>query len=339
MEKGMTIAGNLIVDYVKTIDSYPQIGMLSSITNITKCVGGCAANTLVDIAKMDPLVPLQCIGTVGDDENGQYVLSVLDEHNIDIRSVRKSGEAPTSFTDVMSVRDTGERTFFHARGANATFSIDDIDFNKIKGDMFHIGYALLLDSFDKSDREYGTVMAKALCFAKEKGLKTSMDVVSENSNRFEGVVSSSLKYCDYFIANEIESSMISNIPARDNQGKIISENMKLICEALFAKGVNEMAVIHAPEGGWLMDRRGKFTFVPALDLPHGYIKGTVGAGDAFCAGMLYSIYKELDAEKALRLASAAAAACLSHENSIDGMRKISEIMELEKKFMRYDQTI
>lgn len=69
-------------------------------------------------------------------------------------------------------------------------------------------------------------------------------------------------------------------------------------------------------------------------LSNGFIKGTVGAGDAFCSGMLYGIYKGLDPEYSLHIASAAAAACISCENSIGGMRPIEELLKLEKLYGR-----
>lgn len=331
MDKGIVVAGNLIVDYVKMIDCYPEKGRLSNIISAKRCVGGCAANTAVDLARLDCCVPVKSVGMIGDDENGQYILDVLNENNVSTESILKSEKLPTSFTDVMTVSETGERTFFHARGANKDFSLDHIDYKSIKGDLFHIGYALLLDSLDAEDKEYGTVMAKTLAKAKEHGFKTSMDVVSENSNRFKKIVTPSLKYCDHLIINEVEASLVCEIPARNAAGEIIYENVCEICRKLFQLGVNEKVVIHAPEGGWYMDKE-CYTFVPALKLPDGYIKGTVGAGDAFCAGILHSIYKGLPPQKCLRIAASVAAASLSAENSIDGVGPIAEVLELERKY-------
>jgi len=50
--------------------------------------------------------------------------------------------------------------------------------------------------------------------------------------------------------------------------------------------------------------------------------------------MLYGIYKGLDPEYSLHIASAAAAACISCENSIGGMRPIEELLKLEKLYGR-----
>lgn len=331
MNKGIAIAGNLIVDTVKIIDTYPEEGMLTKIRNISKCCGGCVPNTIIDIAKLDPTVPLKAIGRVGTDEYGKYLIDLLNECGVNTDRVLTTPEAPTSFTDVMSTVG-GTRTFFTSNGANALFDITDIDFDNLDVDMLHIGYALLLEKFDAPDDEYGTVMARALATAQSKGIKTSMDVVSEAGDRFRKVVSPSIKYCDYVILNEVESAEIAGLPARDANKKIITENLKKICATFFEMGVSELVAIHAPEGCWCMDKNGKFYAIGSVDVPRSEIAGTVGAGDAFCAGMLYSIYKGFDVEYALRVAGASAAANLLCKNSIYGARPFDEAMKLEEKY-------
>ena len=79
-----------------------------------------------------------------------------------------SRTALTGFSDVMSVIATGERTFFHHRGANAEFSPSDIDLSQLNCKMLHIGYILLLDRFDAPHTEHGTVMASFLRDAQER---------------------------------------------------------------------------------------------------------------------------------------------------------------------------
>ena len=79
-----------------------------------------------------------------------------------------------------------------------------------------------------------------------------------------------------------------------------------------------------------MNSKGRFFIVESYDLPKEYIKGTVGAGDAFCAGMLYALYNDWEMYKSLRFANLTAACCLGHENSISGMRTIEEMEKLGK---------
>lgn len=331
MNKGIAIVGNLIVDHVKLIDNYPAPGMLTNIRETSKCIGGCAGNTAADIAKIDPELNVVVLGKVGNDADGDYVKGVLSSLGVDIEGVITVDDVDTSYTDVMSDTSAGERTFFQARGANAKFSIKDIDFSRLNVDIFHIGYALLLDEFDKPDDEYGTVMARTLAKVSDLGIKTSIDVVSEASDRFKNIVSPCLKYCDYLIFNEVEAAQVTGITVRDENGKISQSAMKQVVNALFEEGVREVVCIHAPEGGWFARKGSAIYYLPSLNLTKDMIKGKVGAGDAFCAGMLYSLYKEFDPEYSLRVAGAAAGCNLTEKNSIDGLRTFDKMMEFESE--------
>lgn len=326
-KKGITVAGNLIVDFVKKIDSFPQKQMLSGISSVSRAVGGCVPNTAIGLRAIDPSIPVRAAGKVGKDESGAFIVNELQKRGIDTSLVLKS-DLPTSFSDVMTEEKSGERTFFHYRGANAEFSPEDLAAKDLGTSMLHIGYVLLLDLFDRENAEYGTEMARALCEAKSAGIKTSIDAVSDNKGGFARKLFPALRYTDNVIVNEIEACGAAGLPARGANGALIPENVRASAEKLMAAGVGERVIVHCPEAGFLLHRGGDFTVVPSLALPKGFIKGSVGAGDAFCAGCLYGIYRGLSDGEILEFASGAAAACLSEEDSIGGMRSIEKIKEL-----------
>jgi sugar/nucleoside kinase (ribokinase family) len=83
-----------------------------------------------------------------------------------------------------------------------------------------------------------------------------------------------------------------------------------------------------------LNRDGSFCIVPSLKLPQGYIKGTVGAGDAFCAGCLYAIYHGYDDRAMLEFASGAAACNLAAEDSVSGMKDKKYIHDLIENYER-----
>ena len=228
----------------------------------------------------------------------------------------------------MNVISTGERTFFHYRGANAEFSPSDVNLSLLSCKMLHIGYILLLDRFDEVDAEHGTVMASFLKRAQAEGIETSIDVVSDSGGGFAEKVIPALRYTDNAFMNEIEACGISGLSPRDENGKIIIENIKKTMEMIMAEGVGQRVIVHCPEAGFCLNASGEFTVVPSLKLEKGYIKGTVGAGDAFCAGCLYGIYKGFDDKKILEFASGAACCNLSAVDSVSGMRDKDYIFDL-----------
>jgi len=332
MENGIAIAGTIAVDYIKIVDRYPEKGMLGNILSSTRGVGGCVSNTLCDLSRIDPEVPLYAYGGIGNDENGDYVVAVLKEHNINTDGIVRFPGEMTAFTDAMTLETTGERTFFTAKGANRIYSYDDLDFDSISADIFHIGYAFLMDPFDREDEEYGTVMARALAKVQGMGIRTSMDLVSVEHEKFADIVKPSLKYCNYFIVNEIEAGKTVNMSPYAPDGSVDENKIRKICELILEAGVKDMVVVHAPQGGWAMTGSGEFVSVPSLKLPQSLIKGSVGAGDAFCAGMLYGIYKELSVKESLEIACMTAACSLSSSDSISGMKSLKEIRNIYGKY-------
>ena len=325
MKDSIVFCGNIIVDQIKMITRWPDKGMLVPVTSVKRAVGGSVSNTSVDLKALDPSVNVKALGVVGTDENGDYAVRFLESKGIDCTEVSKTSERPTSFTDVMTVEGTGERTFFNMHGADSLLTPDDVDVDRLDCDIFHFGYLLLLDGMDAPDDEYGTKAARLLAKVQAAGIKTSVDIVSEHSDRFARIVRPALKYCDYCIINEIEGSMATGRKPDDLKG---------ICEGLFELGVKERAVIHCPDVGASMGKGGDFTSIGSLQLPDGWIKGAVGAGDAFCAGSLYALLKGFDPEKLLRLGSCAAAMNLAVPDAVSGARSFEETMTLDARFER-----
>ena len=223
---GITIAGNIIVDSINIIEKYPEKTMLTNVLSQSNAVGGCVCNTIIDIAKIDPDLFLTAIGKVGNDDNGRFVTGQMQKYGIDVSKIVVSDSQPTSNTTVMSERDSGERTFFYASGASGEFGIDDIDLDAIDCKIFHAGYIMLLEMLDAEDEEYGTKMARLLAEVQKRGIKTSVDVVSAESDAFAKRIIPALKYCDYAIMNEIESCSVTGLSPRNEDGSLNIENIK-----------------------------------------------------------------------------------------------------------------
>ena len=331
--KGITLAGSMVVDVVKTIDEYPVCGMLANIRGASQSVGGCVPNTGIDLATLDRTLPVAALGRIGDDENGRFLISKLQANGINVSGVKVSKNEATSFTDVMSM-PTGERTFFSYRGANAQFSAEDIDVSALNCKMFHIGYILLMDKFDAPDEKYGTVMAKVLSAVQKRGIKTSIDMVSASDVSQYAIVKPALPYSDYVIINEIECCGIWGLEARNEDGSINEKNLRLAMQKMMEAGVGEKVVVHSKEAGYCLNKNDEFFKVGSLKIPAQYVKGSVGAGDAFCAGCLYALYHDYAEEDMLKFASMTAGCSLFAENSVDGMLGKAEVEQWMSQFER-----
>ena len=307
---GIAVAGSILVDKINEISAYPAIGELTQIRSVKRAVGGCVPNVAIDLKTLSPETDIYAIGKVGADDEKAFLLQELGSRGIDLTGIRVSREERTSFTEVMSIVG-GQRTFFTYPGASADFGLSDINFENFAADMLHLGYFLLLDKVDNGDGE------KILEKAKSRGIKTSIDLVSENSDRYKLVIPC-LKYTDNVIINESEAGKIAGIEPK-------RENLKAIAEKIMSYGIGERVIIHMPALSVCLSKSGEYTEAPSYSLPAGFIQGTTGAGDAFCAGALLGIYLGKSDKEILEISAKAAVGALSAADAVSGMKSLGEL--------------
>ena len=294
--KGIIAAGNMLVDHVHQIVQWPERGL-----------------------------PLQAVGLIGEDSDGDYILAMLDQYHVNRQRVQRTTFAPTSMSQVMT-DPSGQRTFFHSPGANRLLDLPAFD--RLDGSLkiFHLGYLLLLDSLDMPDEEFGTRSARLLAQMRDQGYETSLDLVSRKGDpRYQPLVLPALRHLDYLVINELEAGEFSGLEIRDGHDAL---NMAHIADAatqLLAAGVRQRVVIHCPEGAWGEAPGEKGQWVPSWKLTQDEIIGSVGAGDAFCAGFLYGCHESLPLTESIYLAHACARASLLAANAIDGAKTLAEL--------------
>ncbi len=320
MKSGIAVAGSLLVDKFNEISAYPASGELTKILSISTAVGGCVPNVALDIKKICPELKVSALGRVGDDKEGEFLMKTLKQGGIDVSGVIKKPGEKTTFTDVMSVRQ-GQRTFFTYSGADSGFCGSDIDFDAVNPKILHLGYFLLLDKIDGGE---GLEILKS---ASEHGICTSIDMVSENSDRYSLVIPC-LEYTDCLIINETEAGRLTGISPE-------KKNLERIADTLKGMGVREKVIIHMPDCSVCRSNDG-YSIMGAVDVPKSYIKGKTGAGDAFCAGALCGIYSGMSDDKIMELASCAAAMSLGVTDATSGLKTKDESIQYCKQFGRIE---
>ena len=327
---GILAGGNWIVDHVKMLDGWPPQDALANILSESWANGGSPYNILKDLAKLGAPFPLSAAGLVGDDADGQRIVSDCREHGIETTQLQRIPDAPTSYSDVMTDSKTGRRTFFHQRGANALLGPEHFDFGSCSARIFHLGYLLLLDRLDEIV-EGKPRFCEVLARARAAGLITSVDCVSENGNRFQAVVRPVLSEVDWLFVNDFEAERITGIALRES-GQISRLKVEAAAADLLRGGVRQWVIVHFPEAAYAVGRSGEECWQPSLKIPEGAIKGTAGAGDAFASGVLYGLHENWPMRDALRLGVCAAASSLFHPTCSEGVRKAPACLQLEAEF-------
>lgn len=331
MRKGIVGGGNLIVDYIKIVDYYPNKNMMCNIVQDPRvAIGGCPHNVLIDLSKMKVDIPLFAVGLIGTDQGGDLIIKDFEENNVDIQFVKRTDARKTSFTDAMIEKTTGNRTFFHYGGANSELDFEHfIGVEKSNAKIFHLANLLHLEKLDSEDSEYGLISARVLKYLVEQGFKTSVDLVSVKSDLFASIVKYCLKYIHYLIINEIEAESLSGLTIRNSNGLLDKENLAKTAEFLIDNGVMDFVVIHFPEGGFVMDSKKTIYFEESYHLEASEIKSAVGAGDAFCSGILYALHEELQIKEAIQIANACARFNLFDATATGG----AQTLETVKQFL------
>lgn len=323
--KGIVAAGNMLVDHVHQIVQWPERGWLAEITHSERATGGAPLNVLLTLAKLHVGLPLQAVGLIGEDNDGDYIMAMLDQYHVNRQRVQRTTFAPTSMSQVMT-DPSGQRTFFHSPGANRLLDLPAFD--RLDGSLkiFHLGYLLLLDSLDMPDDTFGTRSARLLAQMRDQGFKTSLDLVSRKGDpRYQPLVLPALRHVDYLVINELEAGEFSGLEMRDRNDAPDIAHIAQAATQLLAAGVNERLVIHCPEGAWGQEPGQEGHWIPSWRLAQQEIIGSVGAGDAFCAGFLYGCHESLPIQQSILLAHACARASLLAANAIDGAKTLAEL--------------
>ncbi len=324
--RGILGAGNWILDVVKTADRWPGEGNLCNILKVERGGGGGPCNVLFDLAAMKSGIPLYAAGMLGEDADGDFLLEEIKKRNIDLTFMFRTPQAPTSFTDVISAE--GKRTFFHCRGANALFGCDEIRKADVPAKIFYLGYLLLLDALDEPHPEFGSCAALALAEMRERGFLTAVDFVSEAPEKFRRTVLPALKHIDVLVINELEAGHTFGIEIRKHDGSWDMEELIRCTRCFFESGVGALTVIHFPEGALAMRKSGEAYFLPSWPVAREEIVGTNGAGDAFCAGVLYGVHENLPLPELLKIATASSAFNLKAATASGGAVSLDEMKQL-----------
>ena len=327
MKKGILVSGHWIVDISKRIDHWPAPGTLALIESVTPTNGGSPFNIALDLRRLDPALPISAIGVVGDDSQGDYVRDICAANQVECAGIRKAKGIPTSFTDVMTERETGRRTFFHAHGATLALTEEDFPVENYDAEFFTLAYLGMMPTLDAVGSDGRNATSRIFERASRHGMKTVADLVSSNNAQLAEQILPCLPHLDILFINEIEASRLL--------GKSLPEKMQLdfaaeLAREVHALGVRGKVVLHYKEAAVSCDGASTVT-LPCIDVPREEIVGATGAGDAFAAGYLLGEMHGKDTQGCLEMASCVAGISLRAITCSDAILPWSDCLDYGRK--------
>jgi len=314
--------GILVADiFGNPIASLPAPGELALLDRYLLSVGGCAANTAADLVRLGRTTSV--LGKVGNDLFGEFLLQDLKRLGIDPSFVRRSPTHPTSCTFIINVRGQ-DRRYIHCFGANADFSIADIDLKVLDGARaLYVGGYLAMPAFRP---EHLVTLFRE---AKQRGLITALDVVIPAGflSAFEDI-RQALLYTDLFLPNEDEARVLTGRSDPLEQAGILGR-------------VNPQGTIVITRGsaGALARRDGETLRAAAFQVDS---VDESGSGDAFDAGFLVGMLEGWPLEDTLRFASAVGASCTRalgcHEEVFDFEQALAFVAQNRVEIVRVPES-
>ncbi len=311
--KKVACVGIMVADViVEPVETYPEHGLLVPVNSITMHSGGNAMTASINLRKLG--VESSLIGGVGNDMFGDYLKNCLIKANVKTDGIKTYDKVQTSTSVLMIEKNTGERSFFHCRGANGAFSIDDIDFDIIRNnDIIFVTGTFLMDTFD------GIQTMEFLKKCKSMGKTTVLDVCWDSSGQWSKILDCAMPYIDIFMPSIDEAKMLTN-----------KEDLKDISDVLFEKGVKTVVIKCGSKGCYCRpDVKSDGIVISVYKVEN--IADTTGAGDSFCSGFLAAYARGENIIDCAKVGNATGAHCCMAKGATEGIKSYQEIISFMNK--------
>lgn len=312
MDHDVAVIGLYILDVLgRPVERIPDKGNVEFIDEIRLTVAGTAGGTVVDCAKLG--LKTLAVGAVGDDEKADFVIATLKGFGVDTAAMQRLPGVPTSAT-ILNVRPNGDRPALHLRGASDHFDVEAAMYDQVlAAPIVHLGGTGLLKKLD------GERSAKLLAEAKKRDRIVTFDLIAATAETI-ALVEPLLPHIDYFMPSIEE--------ARDMSGQQSAAD----CAAFYLdKGATCCVFTLGPEGAYYAHADGTRLQAPAYAID---VVDTTGCGDAFDAGFITALHRQMEPAQALDFAQAAAALVATGLGSDAGITSFDDTLARSKEWPR-----
>ena len=310
--------GTWCLDRNRRINAWPREDSVALTWGLEERGGGPACNLAIDMRRLDPGVPVETIGLVGDDPPGQRLIAEADAAGLDRRQLRVVAEAPTHVTEAFISEASGLRTHIAQLGVAELLTPDDFDLSLTSGRFMHLGLPGIHPRMDAAWRGEANGWVAVLKAARLAGMATNLKLCTLPPARLRQLMLPCLPHLDTLIVNDSEIGAIAEM-ATLKAGQTDVEACRKAAQDVLLRGAMGLVVVHFPAGALAVMRDGSSVLVPSVAVPPDVIVGPNGAGDAFAAGFLYGQHEGWPLERGLWLGHAAAACSLRTAGTTDGV--------------------
>lgn len=287
--KRVASLGIHIVDILgRPVEAIPPGQDLAILDEIRITVAGTAAGTSVDLAKLG--MEVVAFGAIGQDGLGDFLIDTMHRYAINTSGLVRKDGVQTSST-MLPIRPNGERPALHVPGANALYSLDDVDFDLLATcDFLHVGGTPLMPGID------GDGLSEVFQFARKRGIITTYDLLAMPHPNLARSIEVCMPWVDYFMPGLEEVMMITGLTSAE---AVIAYYLEMGARSVVFKRGEEGSLLVRGEQG-----KENVHVIPAYDVP---VVDSTGCGDSFCAGFITGLSMGWEPVEAAQFGSACGA--------------------------------
>ncbi len=281
---------------------------LKESANFIKCFGGAPANYAVACSRLG--IDVAVLASISKDIFGEFLIETLKREKVDTSLIQRTDKKTSLAWVALNEKGKPDFSFFWENTSNTDFKKEHLKkswFKKVK--IFHFCSLLLMAPISRK------ALFKALELAKKNKL-----IISFNANLRKDLIRKDtlywvkkvLGYTTVFLASEDELYLVTG---EKNMDKAV-EKFKI-----------EKVIITRGEKGSILYEKDKKIIVPAFKVK---AIDTVGAGDAFSAGISFGLLKGYQSEKLLQFANAVAALSIQNRSKVKTFGAISFLPDLKE---------
>ncbi len=329
--RGFVTGGCWCFDRNKTIAFWPEEDQSVSVRSVLTRGGGSACNFAIGQRLLDPGMPVETIGLVGDDAEGRFLIAECDRHGIDRTQLHVTREARTHLTDAYCSERSGRRTHFFEEGTSARLTPAHFDLSSTTGRILHLGLPgihRLMDASTGSDANGWVTVLRA---ARAAGLRTNLELVTIDPDQLASLARPCLPLLDTLVVNDYEIGALAGLDTV-TEGRTDIAACLHAARVIMEQGAMSVLAVHYTMGAFALSRDGGLAQRGSVAVPPDLVAGANGAGDAFAAGFLRVMHDAGPLDEALALGHATAAASLRHIATTDAIEARGRCLALAEEW-------
>lgn len=292
-----------------------EAGGFSKVKNFTKGIAGAELNVSIGLARLNHSV--KYVTRLGEDILGEYILRKIENEKIDAGSIVIDKRHLTGSYFKTKVAAGDPEVFYLRKNSAASYmsakDVEGVDFTGVK--ILHI--TGILAAISENCYEACT---HAIDLARKKGILVSFD-----PNIRENLWDSKKRMIEKINSLAIKADLI--MPGV-REGEMLTSRCEEeeICDYYLEKNVSSVIVKLGAEGAFYKTGNGEKGYAEGFRVSR--ISDTVGAGDAFAAGVLSALLEGEKIERAVKRGNAMGALVIMSSGDNDAMPTRKQLFDL-----------